>query len=114
MRWCAQKLICRLSRKGEHFAQARWLAIRSWLQVKSALLRACGATEGILRVTSVCLACHPKLTEGERRMAERVGFEPTCPFGQDAFEAPPLRPLRYLSAEACACPPVCDAANTLF
>jgi hypothetical protein len=30
-------------------------------------------------------------------MAERVGFEPTCPFGQDAFEAPPLRPLRYLS-----------------
>src|SRR5690606_22182216 len=31
-------------------------------------------------------------------MAERVGFEPTCPFGQDAFEAPPLRPLRYLSA----------------
>ena len=36
----------------------------------------------------------------ERRMAERVGFEPTCPFGQDAFEAPPLRPLRYLSPEA--------------
>ncbi len=34
---------------------------------------------------------------GERRLAERVGFEPTCPFGQDAFEAPPLRPLRYLS-----------------
>src|SRR5262245_28066628 len=33
-------------------------------------------------------------------MAERVGFEPTCPFGQDAFEAPPLRPLRYLSVEA--------------
>ena len=32
-----------------------------------------------------------------RRMAERVGFEPTCPCGQDAFEAPPLRPLRYLS-----------------
>jgi hypothetical protein len=32
-------------------------------------------------------------------LAERVGFEPTCPFGQDAFEAPPLRPLRYLSAE---------------
>src|SRR5215510_7572532 len=32
------------------------------------------------------------------RVAERVGFEPTCPFGQDAFEAPPLRPLRYLSA----------------
>jgi hypothetical protein len=30
-------------------------------------------------------------------MAERVGFEPTCPCGQDAFEAPPLRPLRYLS-----------------
>ena len=28
-------------------------------------------------------------------MAERVGFEPTCPFGQDAFEAPPLRPLLY-------------------
>ena len=34
-----------------------------------------------------------------RRMAERVGFEPTCRFWrQDAFEAPPLRPLRYLSA----------------
>jgi hypothetical protein len=32
-----------------------------------------------------------------RRVAERVGFEPTCPCGQDAFEAPPLRPLRYLS-----------------
>src|SRR5688500_8026697 len=31
-------------------------------------------------------------------LAERVGFEPTCPCGQDAFEAPPLRPLRYLSA----------------
>ena len=31
------------------------------------------------------------------KLAERVGFEPTCPFGQDAFEAPPLRPLRYLS-----------------
>ena len=31
-------------------------------------------------------------------MAERVGFEPTCPFGQHAFEARPLRPLRYLSA----------------
>src|SRR5262245_5168480 len=32
-------------------------------------------------------------------MAERVGFEPTCRFWrQDAFEAPPLRPLRYLSA----------------
>src|ERR1043166_5451285 len=31
-------------------------------------------------------------------MAERVGFEPTCRFWrQDAFEAPPLRPLRYLS-----------------
>src|SRR5215470_13521656 len=30
-------------------------------------------------------------------VSERVGFEPTCPFGQDAFEAPPLRPLRYLS-----------------
>ena len=30
-------------------------------------------------------------------LAERVGFEPTCPCGQDAFEAPPLRPLRYLS-----------------
>ena len=33
----------------------------------------------------------------KRGMAERVGFEPTCPCGQDAFEAPPLRPLRYLS-----------------
>ena len=32
------------------------------------------------------------------RLAERVGFEPTCPFGQHAFEARPLRPLRYLSA----------------
>src|SRR5262245_9570679 len=32
-------------------------------------------------------------------MAERVGFEPTCPCGQDAFEAPPLRPLRYLSVD---------------
>ncbi len=31
-------------------------------------------------------------------MAERVGFEPTCPCGQHAFEARPLRPLRYLSA----------------
>jgi hypothetical protein len=39
-------------------------------------------------------------------VAERVGFEPTCPCGQDAFEAPPLRPLRYLSAEEIS------AANT--
>jgi hypothetical protein len=37
------------------------------------------------------------LKTNDRRVSERVGFEPTCPFGQDAFEAPPLRPLRYLS-----------------
>ena len=36
-------------------------------------------------------------------LAERVGFEPTCPCGQDAFEAPPLRPLRYLSALSGPC-----------
>src|SRR5688572_22595295 len=36
-------------------------------------------------------------------MAERVGFEPTCPCGQDAFEAPPLPPLRYLSALSGPC-----------
>jgi hypothetical protein len=36
-------------------------------------------------------------------MAERVGFEPTCPFGQHAFEARPLRPLRYLSAKVGPC-----------
>ena len=51
----------------------------------------------------------PMADEGElraSRMAERVGFEPTCPFGQDAFEAPPLRPLRYLSVEVGAAEPL--------
>src|SRR5262249_10827542 len=44
-----------------------------------------------------------KLAEGEPRLAERVGFEPTCRFWrQDAFEAPPLRPLRYLSGQWCS------------
>src|SRR5581483_11332154 len=45
---------------------------------------------------------HPESAMTERRegVAERVGFEPTCPFGQDAFEAPPLRPLRYLSVRS--------------
>ncbi len=34
----------------------------------------------------------------ENELAERVGFEPTCRLPrQDAFEAPPLQPLRYLS-----------------
>ena len=39
------------------------------------------------------------LEERKKELAERVGFEPTCRLSrQDAFEAPPLRPLRYLSA----------------
>ena len=74
------------------------------------------ATEDILRVTLARIAGLPSVASEppsrspalrrpgrserfRRRMAERVGFEPTCPFGQDAFEAPPLRPLRYLSVE---------------
>ena len=45
-------------------------------------------------------------------MAERVGFEPTCPFGQDAFEAPPLRPLRYLSEAGNARGPTLKYTNS--
>ena len=40
-------------------------------------------------------------TGGKRQvsalMAERVGFEPTCPCGQLDFESSSLRPLRYRS-----------------
>ena len=31
------------------------------------------------------------------KMAERVGFEPTVPFGTTVFKTVPLQPLRYLS-----------------
>lgn len=31
------------------------------------------------------------------KMAESVGFEPTCPFGQLHFECSSLQPLRYAS-----------------
>jgi hypothetical protein len=48
---------------------------------------------------TVAVPPEPPTTEPKvRELAERVGFEPTCRFWrQDAFEAPPLRPLRYLS-----------------
>ena len=49
-----------------------------------------------------------KANKRSKRLAERVGFEPTCPFGQDAFEAPPLRPLRYLSVR---CPSLKQTLN---
>ena len=31
------------------------------------------------------------------KVAEKVGFEPTCPFGQNDFESFSLWPLRYFS-----------------
>lgn len=34
-------------------------------------------------------------------LADRVGFEPTCPCGQPHFECGSLRPLRYLSILNC-------------
>ena len=40
------------------------------------------------------MACHPKPW---RRMAERVGFEPTSPFGRTAFRERRLKPLGNLS-----------------
>ena len=51
----------------------------------------------VLSTIYVHLGERDRAAKVEVCLAERVGFEPTCPFGQDAFEAPPLRPLRYLS-----------------
>ena len=99
-------LACRASR-----SRSTRLRRRSYQIVKTGLesirLRPVGATarqpSHLLNGSPENVACptgwpsRSSPRRGERRLAERVGFEPTCPFGQDAFEAPPLRPLRYLS-----------------
>ena len=69
------------------FWRAVWDDFRNWVA-----LRLTPFAQGILPDVGSPIG----ETEASR-MAERVGFEPTCPCGQDAFEAPPLRPLRYLS-----------------
>src|SRR6188508_2013361 len=66
-----------------------------WSRLKIRLVRKCYPC-----LRNEVLPMSPEWTK--QFLAERVGFEPTCPCGQDAFEAPPLRPLRYLSVFSCA------------
>jgi hypothetical protein len=100
VRWLAEpKLTEGERRMAERVGFVHLRASRYGGQV-AATARSHPVHNAILRVSSVRWLAEPKLTEGERRLAERVGFEPTCPCGQDAFEAPPLRPLRYLSVIA--------------
>jgi hypothetical protein len=78
--------------RSEFTSERRWLAER----VGFVHLRAT-RYGGSHRVSAPSTIARSEFTSERRWMAERVGFEPTCPCGQDAFEAPPLRPLRYLS-----------------
>ena len=72
-------------------------------QQSIALLRGYAATEGILRLWWRELAGLPSVARSHFRRAKdggEGGIRTHVPLTrQDAFEAPPLRPLRYLSAE---------------